>query len=114
MVFISSFNTSSILLMAEAIFRKWELDFAVIGEVTDSGHMVLKFKGETVCDIPLGPLAEDAPTDDDVLPRCCYILCCVPPPNTGAGGDARYERVGDGESSGGESRRRDAGVPAMV
>ena len=28
---------------AEAIFRKWELDFAVIGEVTDTGHMVLEF-----------------------------------------------------------------------
>src|SRR4249919_3345871 len=46
---------------AEAIFRKWELDFAVIGEVTDTGHMVLEFNGETVCDIPLGPLADDAP-----------------------------------------------------
>jgi phosphoribosylformylglycinamidine synthase len=50
--------------MAEAIFRKWELDFAVIGEVTDTGHMVLTFQGETVCDIPLGPLAEDAPLYD--------------------------------------------------
>ena len=47
--------------MAEAIFHKWELDFAVIGEVTDTGHMVLTWQGETVCDIPLGPLAEDAP-----------------------------------------------------
>ncbi|MEW9853917.1 phosphoribosylformylglycinamidine synthase subunit PurL [Novosphingobium sp. M1R2S20] len=47
--------------MAEAIFRKWELDFAVIGEVTDTGHMVLEFNGEVVCDIPLGPLADDAP-----------------------------------------------------
>ncbi|MFA7586809.1 MAG: phosphoribosylformylglycinamidine synthase subunit PurL [Novosphingobium sp.] len=47
--------------MAEAIFRKWELDFAVIGEVTDTGHMVLEFDGEVVCDIPLGPLADDAP-----------------------------------------------------
>ena len=27
---------------AEAIFRKWELDFAVIGRVTDTGHMVLQ------------------------------------------------------------------------
>jgi phosphoribosylformylglycinamidine (FGAM) synthase-like enzyme len=26
---------------AEAIFEKWELDFAVIGEVTDTGRMVL-------------------------------------------------------------------------
>jgi phosphoribosylformylglycinamidine synthase len=50
--------------MAEAIFKKWELDFAVIGEVTDTGHMVLTFKGETVCNIPLGPLAEDAPLYD--------------------------------------------------
>lgn len=50
--------------MAEAIFKKWELDFAVIGEVTDTGHMVLTFQGETVCDIPLGPLAEDAPLYD--------------------------------------------------
>jgi phosphoribosylformylglycinamidine synthase len=46
---------------AEKIFRKWELDFAVIGEVTDTGHMVLEFNGEVVCDIPLGPLADDAP-----------------------------------------------------
>lgn len=54
--------------MAEAIFRKWELDFAVIGEVTeaqaDGGHMVLEFDGEVVCDIPLGPLADDAPLYD--------------------------------------------------
>ena len=49
---------------AKAIFDKWELDFAVIGEVTDTGHMVLTFKGEVVCDIPLGPLAEDAPLYD--------------------------------------------------
>ena len=49
---------------AEAIFRKWELDFAVIGRVTDTGRMVLKHHGETVCDIPLGPLADDAPCYD--------------------------------------------------
>jgi phosphoribosylformylglycinamidine synthase II len=49
---------------AEAIFRKWELDFAVIGEVTDTGHMVLEFDGEVVCDIPLAPLADEAPLYD--------------------------------------------------
>ncbi len=47
--------------MAQAIFEKWELDFAVIGEVTDTGHMVLEWNGDVVCDIPLGPLADDAP-----------------------------------------------------
>jgi phosphoribosylformylglycinamidine synthase II len=49
---------------AEAIFRKWELDFAVIGHVTDTGRMVLTWQGDTVCDIPLGPLADDAPCYD--------------------------------------------------
>jgi phosphoribosylformylglycinamidine synthase subunit PurL len=61
---------------AEAIFRKWELDFAVIGRVTDTGRMVLTWNGETVCDIPLGPLADEAPlydrphvpTDPPVMP----------------------------------------------
>lgn len=58
---------------AEAIFRKWELDFAVIGEVTDTGRMVLVHKGETVCDIPLAPLADDAPLyDRPSMPRDEY------------------------------------------
>ena len=49
---------------AEAIFRKWQLDLAVIGEVTDSGRMELFHHGEKVADIPLGPLADDAPLYD--------------------------------------------------
>lgn len=49
---------------AEAIFRKWELDFAVIGHVTDTGRMVLKWKGDVVADIPLAPLADEAPLYD--------------------------------------------------
>ncbi len=49
---------------AAAIFSKWELDFAVIGRVTDAGRMVLKWRGETVCDVPLAPLANEAPMYD--------------------------------------------------
>ncbi|HYI64828.1 MAG TPA: phosphoribosylformylglycinamidine synthase subunit PurL [Allosphingosinicella sp.] len=49
---------------AESIFRKWELDFAIIGRVTDTGRMVLTWNGETAADIPLAPLAEDAPCYD--------------------------------------------------
>ncbi|MGB7404896.1 MAG: phosphoribosylformylglycinamidine synthase subunit PurL [Pacificimonas sp.] len=49
---------------AEAIFSKWELDFAVIGAVTDTKHLELTFGGETVCDIPLGPLGDNAPLYD--------------------------------------------------
>jgi phosphoribosylformylglycinamidine synthase subunit PurL len=46
------------------IFEKWGLDAAVIGETNTSGHIVLKHKGEIVCDLPLGPLSDDAPLYD--------------------------------------------------
>ena len=46
---------------AEKIFKKWELDFAVIGITTDTKRLVLKFKGETVADIPVTALADEAP-----------------------------------------------------
>ncbi|TRW17709.1 phosphoribosylformylglycinamidine synthase subunit PurL [Glacieibacterium frigidum] len=49
---------------AEAIFRKWELDFAVIGEVVAGGNLTLTFNGEVVGDIPLAPLADKAPKYD--------------------------------------------------
>jgi len=46
---------------AKRIFDKWGLDAAVIGKTTDSGHLVLNWHGQTVCDLPLGPLADEAP-----------------------------------------------------
>ncbi len=49
---------------AEAIFRKWELDFAVIGEVVAGGALTLTFHGKVVGDIPLAPLADKAPKLD--------------------------------------------------
>jgi phosphoribosylformylglycinamidine synthase II len=48
----------------ERIFAKWGLDAATIGWTTDTGHIVLKHRGEVVCDIPLAPLSEDAPLYD--------------------------------------------------
>ncbi|EWY42001.1 phosphoribosylformylglycinamidine synthase [Skermanella stibiiresistens SB22] len=47
--------------LAKAIFDKWELDFAVIGRVTDTGRLVLKMHGETYCDLEVGPLVDRAP-----------------------------------------------------
>jgi phosphoribosylformylglycinamidine synthase II len=47
--------------VARAIFEKWELDFAVIGHLTDTGHIVIRHGGEVMADIPLDPLAEQAP-----------------------------------------------------
>ncbi len=46
------------------IFEKWGLDAAVIGRTTDTGRIVLRHKGQVVCDLPLMPLTEDAPLYD--------------------------------------------------
>ena len=50
--------------LAFDIFNKWELDVAKIGVTTDTGRLVLRHKGEIVCDIPVAPLADDAPNYD--------------------------------------------------
>jgi phosphoribosylformylglycinamidine synthase subunit PurL len=50
--------------IAQAIFEKWELDFAIVGHVTDTGRMVLKKGGASVADMPIDPLAEASPEYD--------------------------------------------------
>ncbi|MGB2176962.1 MAG: phosphoribosylformylglycinamidine synthase subunit PurL [Hyphomonas sp.] len=50
--------------VAKAVFDKYDLSAEVIGHTTDTGHLVLTQFGETVCDIPVAPLAEDAPNYD--------------------------------------------------
>jgi phosphoribosylformylglycinamidine synthase len=49
---------------ARAIFDKWELDFAIVGHLTDSGRMVLKRHGDIVADLPIDPLAQASPEYD--------------------------------------------------
>jgi phosphoribosylformylglycinamidine synthase II len=46
---------------AKRVFDKWELDFAVIGRVTTSGHLVLTMDGEIAADLPVEPLVSAAP-----------------------------------------------------
>ena len=46
---------------AEKIFKKWDLDFSVIGKMTNSKNLVLYFNKEIVCDIPITSLADEAP-----------------------------------------------------
>ncbi|MDW7980683.1 MAG: phosphoribosylformylglycinamidine synthase subunit PurL [Verrucomicrobiales bacterium] len=43
------------------IFDKWDLPWAEIGVVTDTGRMVVKHKGRVVADIPAKALASDSP-----------------------------------------------------
>jgi phosphoribosylformylglycinamidine synthase subunit PurL len=46
---------------AEAIFKKWGLDFAVIGKTTDTGRMIVTHKGKVEADLPVATLANSAP-----------------------------------------------------
>jgi phosphoribosylformylglycinamidine synthase subunit PurL len=46
---------------AEAVFRKWDLDFAVIGHTTDTGHLIVKHNGVVEADLPVHTLATSAP-----------------------------------------------------
>ena len=49
---------------AQAIFAKWDLDFAVVGTVTGNGRLVVRKDGRVEADIPVGPLTDQAPVLD--------------------------------------------------
>ena len=55
------------------IFEKWDLDVAVVGEVTDTGNMELFWHGEKVADIPIDPITEEAPVLDRPVKRPAYL-----------------------------------------
>jgi phosphoribosylformylglycinamidine synthase subunit PurL len=46
---------------AEAIFRKWGLDFAVVGETTPSKRFIVKHRGDVMADLPIKELGSEAP-----------------------------------------------------
>ncbi|HEX7073598.1 MAG TPA: phosphoribosylformylglycinamidine synthase subunit PurL [Hyphomicrobiaceae bacterium] len=70
---------------AEAIFRKWGLDFAIIGQTTDTGRMVVRHKGRVEADIPVSKLANSAPVYErpwvPVEPPKSVAAKDVPAPN---------------------------------
>lgn len=49
---------------AEAIFRKWGLDFAIIGKTTDDLRFRIKQHGEVMADLPIKELGDQAPEYD--------------------------------------------------
>ena len=49
---------------AEAIFRKWGLDFAVIGETTDTLRFTVTHRGQVKADLPIMELGDAAPLYD--------------------------------------------------
>jgi phosphoribosylformylglycinamidine synthase len=49
---------------AEEIFRKWGLDFAIIGQTTDTLRFVVKHGGAVMADLPIKELGDEAPLYD--------------------------------------------------
>ena len=46
---------------AEAIFRKWGLDFAVVGETTPTKRFIVRHGGDVMADLPIKELGDEAP-----------------------------------------------------
>ncbi len=56
--------------LAERIFRKWELDFAIIGRTTATGRLTIKHKGCVEADLPTAMLSDEAPLyERPIAPR---------------------------------------------
>jgi phosphoribosylformylglycinamidine synthase len=49
---------------AEAIFRKWGLDFAVVGETTPGKRFIVRHGGKVMADLPIKELGDEAPVYD--------------------------------------------------
>src|SRR5246500_1554711 len=49
---------------AEAIFRKWGLDFAVVGETTPDKRFIVRHGGAVMADLPIKELGDEAPVYD--------------------------------------------------
>jgi phosphoribosylformylglycinamidine synthase len=46
---------------AEAIFRKWGLDFAVVGKTTSTKRFIVRHGGDVMADLPIKELGDEAP-----------------------------------------------------
>ena len=46
---------------AEAIFRKWGLDFAIVGETTPTKRFIVRHGGAVMADLPIKELGDEAP-----------------------------------------------------
>ncbi len=49
---------------ARAVFEKWDLDFAIVGETLAEDRFLIMHKGETKADLPLSKLSSTAPEYD--------------------------------------------------
>jgi phosphoribosylformylglycinamidine synthase len=55
------------------IFEKWDLDAAVVGEVTSTGNMELFWHGEKCAEVPVDPVSEEAPELNRPMKKPAYL-----------------------------------------
>ena len=55
------------------IFEKWDLDAAVVGEVTGTGNMELFWHGEKCAEVPVDPVSEEAPELNRPTKKPAYL-----------------------------------------
>jgi phosphoribosylformylglycinamidine synthase II len=79
---------------ARAVFEKWDLDFAIVGETIPEDRFVIVHGNETVADLPLSKLSSEAPE---------YDRPWVEPP-----------RPRDGRRAGGRPHRRAEGADRLA
>ena len=50
--------------VAQAVFEKWDLDFAIVGETIAEDRFIIRLNGEIMADLPLKALSGEAPEYD--------------------------------------------------
>jgi phosphoribosylformylglycinamidine synthase subunit PurL len=67
---------------SHAIFKKWGLDFAIIGKTTDTLRFIIKHQGEIKADLPIKQMGDEAPEYDRpwIEPKKLSVLNDVPAP----------------------------------
>jgi phosphoribosylformylglycinamidine synthase len=71
------------------VFEKWDLNAAVVGEVTGDGLVRLFWHGEEAATIPVDPISTEAPVYERPLARPAYADAIAP--------SLQRERVADGD-----------------
>src|SRR6185369_16382811 len=81
---------------AEAIFRKWGLDFAIVGETTPNMRFEVRHRGALMADLPIKELGDEAPLYDRPFkqgpPRPAIVAASVKSPIRNA--DALEKLIG--------------------
>ena len=67
-----------------AVTKKWDVETSVLGEVTDTGRLVITWRGETIVDVDPSTVAVDGPVYERPSPTRPIRTRCRPTPHPGS------------------------------